>query len=386
MKRLYFFLALFLCLDPGAYAQLSGNYTLDSAQAASATNFTTFQALQDSLNFYGISGSVTIEVVAKETPYEGPFSLDNLMGTSDSSTLTIHGNDAVLFHQPTSSDPYVLRINGSKHVIIDGLTVRSEDGPFHHMVVQLMNGADSCVVQNCRIEAIGDNTGIILGTTEYVTHPFRSAAYCKILNNEIIGIGNGFRRGIRITGSYWGESTNNEIRGNYIQNMYTHCIYAGATKNVDISENEILDSISSNSGPMVGIVLAGFSPGANIYNNRIHENNPPNGTIGGEGININAWAAYDNPIKVFNNLIYDFDGSDVYGVRLMPDADEVELYHNSIIIDDPSNSFMSDGNVYGMLVEAIHPNISIHNNLIHLSDNGDEEKVGIYFDTDADIA
>src|SRR5210317_560468 len=84
---------LMLCamlMAGGAFAQLNGTYTIDAGSAKSATNFTSFEQVADTLNDEGVGGPVIINVVPKVGGYEESFELGRVSGTSATNTITIN--------------------------------------------------------------------------------------------------------------------------------------------------------------------------------------------------------------------------------------------------------------------------------------------------------
>jgi hypothetical protein len=86
---------------------LSGTYTVNAGAVASATNFTSFSSLAGQLNNCGISGPVTVNVVAASGPYTEQFLLGAVAGTSSTNTITINGNGQTLqFLSTTTGERY----------------------------------------------------------------------------------------------------------------------------------------------------------------------------------------------------------------------------------------------------------------------------------------
>ena len=85
-----------------AMAQLSGTYTVNSGAATSGTNYASFTALASALSTSGVSGAVTVNVVAGT--YSGQMELKVIPGASSTNTITINGNGQTL---KTTSSPTV---------------------------------------------------------------------------------------------------------------------------------------------------------------------------------------------------------------------------------------------------------------------------------------
>ena len=96
-------------LSSSARAQLSGNYTINSGAASSATNFTSWSALATALNTSGVSGAVNVTVNTDETN-TAAITFNAISGASSTNTININGNARVL----SSSSLYeAITLNGT---------------------------------------------------------------------------------------------------------------------------------------------------------------------------------------------------------------------------------------------------------------------------------
>ncbi|MBO6517490.1 MAG: hypothetical protein JJ975_13165, partial [Bacteroidia bacterium] len=128
---------------------LSGTYTINAGSATGGTNFASFNDLEDSLTTNGISGAVTVNVVASSGPYSERVVFNEVTGASATNTITINGNGEKILNTASSS------------------TIE-------------MNGADYFTFNNLVIEAAGTGNG-----TRCV-HFWRSADYNTFKNGEMI--------------------------------------------------------------------------------------------------------------------------------------------------------------------------------------------------------
>lgn len=107
-------------LSAGARAQISGNYTLNSSVAASATNYTSWAALASALNASGVSGALNVTVITNET-VTTEIVLNAISGASATNTININGNTKVL----ASSSLYeAITLNGTDYLTLRDLTIQ----------------------------------------------------------------------------------------------------------------------------------------------------------------------------------------------------------------------------------------------------------------------
>jgi PKD repeat protein len=151
-----------------AFAQLSGNYTLDPNQAASGTNYTTFNSFVADLSSNGVSGAVTLEVVSNET-FNEQVAIPQIAGMSSSNTVTVNGNGSLLTFNGTTGARHTLWLNGADYFTFDNLRISGTHATFVY-TVRLSNQANYNVFKNCEISAPNANyTGNTITTAGTVT-------------------------------------------------------------------------------------------------------------------------------------------------------------------------------------------------------------------------
>src|SRR5688572_4012024 len=103
-------------------AQLNGVYTIDSGTGTGGTNYQTFSAFATAISSQGVSGPVTVYVVAG-TYNEQPV-IAAIAGASAVNKITINGNGALLTYNSTNSNaPATLCFNGADYVTVNNLNV-----------------------------------------------------------------------------------------------------------------------------------------------------------------------------------------------------------------------------------------------------------------------
>ena len=163
LARKFGFLVAFGLFSSGAFAALSGTYTIDGKSAASSTNYKTFESLASDLlsgtradggtvNGPAVSGKVTVNVVSGSGPYTEQVSFGAISGVSSTNTITINGNAEVLqFTATSSATSYTLQLNGTDYMTIDNLTIVALSSSIGRCV-HLMNQANYNTVSNCRLQ------------------------------------------------------------------------------------------------------------------------------------------------------------------------------------------------------------------------------------------
>src|ERR1043166_3919808 len=92
-------LAMMLGASAGCFAQaLTGVYTINSGQATGGTNFQSFTDFATAINTNGISGDVTVNVVAASGPYNEQVTISSITGSSASNRVVINGNGCLLYY------------------------------------------------------------------------------------------------------------------------------------------------------------------------------------------------------------------------------------------------------------------------------------------------
>jgi trimeric autotransporter adhesin len=133
-----------------AQTQMSGTYTINRGATASATNFVSFQSCADSLATKGVSGSVTINVVANSGPYNEFVIFRAISGVSASRTVTINGNANTISHAGNTTNVATIMLQGADFMTISNLTINNT-GTTNARNIQLRDGADKNTIINCNL-------------------------------------------------------------------------------------------------------------------------------------------------------------------------------------------------------------------------------------------
>jgi trimeric autotransporter adhesin len=375
--------------------QFNGTYTI----GAGPNTFPTLKMAADTLSFYGVCGSTTLNCIPGHTETSSEIIIRTTT-TNASNTLTINGNGAIITAGTGTSTTVdgIIKIAGSDYVTIDGfvlnenpanttattqmewgiaLVKRSNSAPF--------NGCHYVTIRNCTISLNKANTntfGIYLGnhiatatTSLTITDPADANSNNSIYNNFISNTYSGIRLGGYAASSpYTLYDQNNNVGGlggNIIVN------YGGGGSiaygiNTIYQNNLVIanDSINGGTGQTTtfyGIMVSTASwANTEIYNNKITLTSASTSsntigiysTAGGSGTG-NLTRIYNNEIKDCN---YPSTSGAFTGIHMTtPYADTVRIYDNIIknntlggtgimtLIDGgaPNNLFMYDNQVFG---------------------------------------
>ena len=364
---------------------LNGNYTINSALPASATNFTTISSAVTALGC-GITGPVVLTVAPGSGPYNEQVIINPVTGSSPSNTVTFKGNLATItFAGTTTSERALFKLNGADNIIIDSFNI-VPTGALYGYGVQLLNDADNNIIRNNVItntitsSGTGYN-GIILNATASGTVTTTGDSKCDnniISGNKITG-GNA---GIALTAD--GATSvinNNQVINNEIINFHNYGIYINGNNNTLIEGNDIKrPTRNSNLAVFYGIYFDDPSRNCRVSKNRIHStfDGLPSASTTSVGINfVSADAAGGNENIISNNLIYGFTGTGLhYGIQ-NNGSDYAKYYHNSIHLgnETPGSGTSATRGFYQVTNSAT--GIEFKNNIIKVSREGVGDKVGI---------
>src|SRR5688572_7753159 len=105
MKKAYkiiSILTVMLLLTVNGVAQLSGVWTINKTLPTAGTNFNSFNDCATVLNSLGVSGPVTVNVVAGTGTYSEQVTFNQAPGISAIQNVVINGNGNTIAFSPTS--------------------------------------------------------------------------------------------------------------------------------------------------------------------------------------------------------------------------------------------------------------------------------------------
>ena len=382
MKKTYKILAGLIALSSvlsmNLSAQLSGLYTISSASATGGTNFQSFSALAAVINTAGISGPVTIDVVANTGPYVEQVQFLAITGTSASNTITINGNgNTITFGGGTTTNPHTILLSGTDYLTVNSLTIQATNST-NAMAVHLWNQSDNNSFNNCRIETPINSTGAkvvpysISGSINVVT-TLGNCGNNNVLNGCTVVGGS---RGVSIYGnSTIPYNTGNQIVNCNIYDFYQYGIY-NYYNQYTVNRGNLFQRLNQTTFTTTYAIYmsAGCYP-ATIEKNKMRRMFDGNNTSTSAfyGIRI-ASSAISGSVNVYsNNLISDITSNGtIYGIY---DGGYTynNIYNNSIVLD---NTLSTGGTVYGIISYA--SNSEIRNNLVSINRTGTGTKSCLY--------
>jgi hypothetical protein len=369
---------LLLLTSPAAFAQLSGAYTINSAQPTAGTNYASFTAAAAALTAGGVSGPVTFTVSGG--PYTEQISLGVLTGSSAANRVTFNGGGSVIqFGSNTATQRAVITLNGADFVTLNNLVVDATVGgtstATYGWGIHVLNNSENNVISNCTVTAALTGTttnfaGIVsnASTTSLTTTGTTASQNLTLQNNTVTG---GYS-GITVVGSgnTGAPVLGIQITGNTIRDSYDAGIYISYLGGAQVTGNDVSRPTRTGAGSFYGLNMNVGTSGATVAKNRFHQAFPVGTTTtsGAYGIYLFTLAAATAtaPNIIANNLIYDLSGSVVYGL-FNGSSDNCKYYYNTIDINDQANA--STGGGFGFY-QTTGLNVEFRNNIVRLSRTG----------------
>ena len=370
-----------------AYTQpLNGNYTINKLQAASSTNFTSFQSIFNALSTRGINGKVIIDV--QNGPYTEQASLSIVPGATMVNTILINGNSQTIGYTATlATEKHTLKIDGADFLTIRNLTIDAlgltQAWGLHYTNNADNNTLDNCIVNIPNFTGVGDGIGVVVSASNTNALTAGSAAKkLQITGCTITGSANG--------GAGYGMVINPQATGNIladisvihtqVQDFRSTGILITNSRGVKVFNCQISRPKRTAVDDTYGIRLVNSNKEDSILANRIfncYAAATPSSKFGRfYGINV------DNSlgsILVANNVIYENNNSGLWHGIYMGCSPSTKIVHNTISADNSSVTF---GKVYGFYHDNATCNSSagseFRNNIVSITRGGAESRYGIY--------
>ncbi|GIV33773.1 MAG: hypothetical protein KatS3mg031_1308 [Chitinophagales bacterium] len=322
----------------------SGSYTINSAAAASGTNYQTFQSIFDDLSAFGVCGAVTINV--SNGPYTEHVVINAIPNTSSVNTVTLNGNGQVLqYDATTTSRPEIatLVLSGVNYLTVDNLVINALDAN-NGYGINIIDGASNLTISNNTINiplSISSSTagaGIsTAGSSSYLTGTLPPSTNVTISGNTVNGGGNG----IIIVGDFPVAERHSDIAviNNTLIDQHAEGIQFLGVTNATVSGNNISRPTLTTTTTYTGIYFWNATENYVIEKNRIHTITSGSSTY---GIRVLGNSTYNSSGTIRNNLIYNWTttgSSSQYGIYDNVSSNAtVSIYHNTIVLDDASYS------------------------------------------------
>ncbi len=331
-----------------AYGALSGVYTIDSSQVASATNYRDFlSAISDmrlgtrsdggTPNGSGITGAVVFNVAAGV--YPGQLEITGIAGVSATNTITFDGGTGnvstrvVTFNAATSvANAYTIRINNLQYVTIRNLTVLAESAsfgwPIHLMNVASNTSIKQCVIGFSSLAASHVNTNfcavVVNNSTTGPTSAGAAITNVEIDSNTIYG---GY--GSYLYGS--GSASNINFRNNQVDSANYYGLYVQGINKFSINNNtfNLLETGNINGA---GLYVTSSAAGTG-FRHEIIGNKIINASYYGVYLTSSGGQAANRSLLANNSLGGGFRNSNAYGIYFGSSSYNWDVYHNSVNLD-----------------------------------------------------
>ncbi|TNE82047.1 MAG: DUF5011 domain-containing protein [Bacteroidetes bacterium] len=305
---------------------LAGTYTLDKNQAASTTNFVSFEDAALALAGCGVNGPVDIYVSADT--YTERIELPAISGASSANLIRFIGagigQTILTYNASSTADHATWTFDGADFVELRDMTIGATNAT-NAIGVMFTNQADSNAIRNVNIEVSTSATGTGIFGVVFSGDKTSGTAYGR--NGDYNHLDS-----VNITGGYYairlnGESANYTIENRFtnmsITNFYMYGIYAYYNKLTVIDNSTIQTTRNTGSDGIYTFYLANPT----ITNNTI--------VVPDYGIyfsNLNPAANYDSgiPSLVANNKII---STGDYGVYQISNGGALRFVHNSVNVN-----------------------------------------------------
>lgn len=361
---------------------MCGTYNVGAGQT-----YTTLTLAVAALNSKEITCPVVLQLTDATYSAETlPITINPLLGSSSTNTVTIHPASGVTSTITGSSASGVLILSGADYIILDGsnsggtdksLTIINTNTAASTYAIGLANAggtdpATNNIIRNCNIEATSQVTN---NNYAIYMNPSGGGYDNTVINNNTIY---NARNGILFGGASTLVANNGQITNNIIGSTTdaTSIQYRGITvqyaNGTLISGNEIMGGPSGNANYyQTGIYITTGSVNTKIRKNKIHDWYYT-GTIGYGCYGIYYGSDASTITEISNNLIYLIKG-DGYYVTTQTDSPygiyiasggNCQIYFNSIYLSGAYLSITYTGALSACL--SINPGITaldIRNNI-----------------------
>jgi hypothetical protein len=364
---------------------LSGMYTVGGVGA----NYSTLLAAVADLNTVGVCGPVTFSLDSASGPFAGPIVINDVKGASEVNTILIKGNNAKVTGVITSStDRHLFRLNGTKYLTIDSLSIELGAASTYGFTLLIGNGAEYNTVKNSRIMNIPAASSsnwsalVISGSSSSISSASTSK-YNTFENNLISG---GYY-GVSLYGTSGGNglARANVFKNNKIHDFYYYALYHYYADSTQIIGNDIARPNATSATTTYCMYILGASQDLMIANNRIHNLFDKVGVTNSStvyGIYLSTGAAQAGRYSVVkNNVLYNLNNNGSHYCIYNSGSGNVLYYHNTVVSDWPT---ATSGTVYGFYQSTSVTGIEFKNNNLFIS-KGNGTKYGMYKSTAATV-
>jgi hypothetical protein len=297
---------------------LSGTYTI----GGTSPNYNTIGAAVTALNTYGICGPVTFNI--RTGVYSEQFSISQIAGANAYTTITFQSeandSNAVIITWPTqstSSNNYVMQLNGADWLILKKLTMQRTGSSTYGVVVDIRNNSSNNKFLNNRFKGVKGTTST--GTEQAIIYSGQDQDTANVFKYNNIRYGS--------YGMYYYNGGSYESGTVISNNSFDSAYYMGLNLYYQTRpsiENNIVTLSSSSYSIGYGINVNYPSYGR-IIKNQVDMGN------GGYGIYLyGSSASSSDQFLIGNNFITSRGSSTNYGIYSYSNS-YLNIYYNNIL-------------------------------------------------------
>ncbi len=380
MKKNYLTLCLGILFSASSlHAQLNGVYTIDNTVPVSATNFTSFTQFASTLNVQGVSGPVTVNVGTTSGPYNEQIEIIQYAGASATNSVVINGNGrTITFNATNTALRHTILLSGADYMTWNNLRVIGTNGT-SALVVHLWGGADNNTFNDMYIEAPFNGTSTtqvpfsISGGSVAATTIGNGGSYNVVNTSTMVG---GYYATVIYGSSTFPFNTDNEVRNSNLRDFYLYGFLNAYCTGSKVIGNLIERLNRTTVSTTYGIMLSTNSANSLVEGNYIRNlfNGITTNSSTTYAIYVSGKGTSSTPNIIRNNVVSDINNSGtLYGMYLLS-SDYAYAEHNTISLDDPSNT---SGTTYGIYSSGA--NNRVRNNNISISRAGTGVKYGLFY-------
>ena len=360
----------------GLRTGLSGNFTIDSTSAASATNFLSFEDFADAVNDFGLCGPMVVDVAVGSGPYNNQLLLNRIQGSSSTNTITINGNgETIAWGSTDNNQRAVITIDDASWITIDSLVVDANGGTYG-WGIQNTNGAHHISILNSTINVPTNSTstfmaGIVNSGSRTSPTTASDVRDITIDNNTI----NGGYYSVTATGTFGNNSPNYVITNNTLADFYLYGSYNLYIDSSVIANNDMNRATRTSVSTFYGLFLSSCTR-VTANANAIHDNAT---AVTSTSTAYPIYVAGDAPVGgenyITNNLIYNINSNGTIYAIYDLGANGSYYYNNTISLDDAT---ATGGITRAFYQSSLSTNSAFINNNISVERGGSGVKHGIY--------
>lgn len=246
----------------GSQATIGGSFAGGTKTIGTTGDYTSLQSIFEEINAFGLTGAVTIELLAdyNAAVETYPINPGYLIGSSETNTVILRPEAGVTNVIFASGESQTFNLNGSKHFTIDGrpggigteaeITISNTDKSGNS--IRFTNGASDNIIKYCKVEGV-NNTGPItdgiISISETENSNNITIDNCDISNgvtvpNNLIFVGTGNNNQLIVTNSRLYNFSSGAIKsrsdgGNFIitgNHIYRTIEISGINRGIDLIE------------------------------------------------------------------------------------------------------------------------------------------------------